>query len=77
MDMWSPSLRGLSGRLISHTQLPQTREHCLSFFYKLYGPNVGKDRRVGKERDSRSEKTKNKVSDHVLRFKAEHLVQGL
>ncbi|KAL7376442.1 hypothetical protein ABVT39_008220 [Epinephelus coioides] len=41
VDMWSPSLRGAFGRLISFTQSPGVTGHCLSFFYKLYGPNAG------------------------------------
>ncbi|XP_031133327.1 apical endosomal glycoprotein isoform X1 [Sander lucioperca] len=41
VDMWSPSLRGAFGRLVSFTQLPSSTDHCLSFFYKLYGPNTG------------------------------------
>nr|XP_046231633.1 apical endosomal glycoprotein [Scatophagus argus] len=41
VDMWSPSLRGTSGRLISFTQSPGATNYCLSFFYKLYGPNTG------------------------------------
>uniref|UniRef100_H3CHH6 MAM domain-containing protein n=1 Tax=Tetraodon nigroviridis TaxID=99883 RepID=H3CHH6_TETNG len=41
VDVWSPSLRGLSGRLISYSQPPRSAESCLSFFYKLYGPNTG------------------------------------
>lgn len=48
MDVWNPSLRGLSGRLISYTQSPHSTEYCLSFFYKLYGPNAGKDTGVVK-----------------------------
>ncbi|KAK7131349.1 hypothetical protein R3I94_016476 [Phoxinus phoxinus] len=40
VDMWDTSLRGLSGRLLSIRQYSNT-EHCLSFFYKLYGPNTG------------------------------------
>lgn len=40
VDMWDPSLRGLSGRLLSIRQYSNS-EHCLSFFYKLYGPNTG------------------------------------
>ncbi|KAG1943364.1 MAM and LDL-receptor class A domain-containing protein [Pimephales promelas] len=40
VDMWDTSLRGLSGRLLSIRQYIHT-EHCLSFFYKLYGPNTG------------------------------------
>lgn len=41
--MWSHSLRGAFGRLISFTQLPMPTDYCLSFFYKLYGPNTGRD----------------------------------
>uniref|UniRef100_A0A672JN69 MAM domain-containing protein n=1 Tax=Salarias fasciatus TaxID=181472 RepID=A0A672JN69_SALFA len=41
VDMWSPSLRGTFGRLISFPQPPGSTDHCLSFFYKLYGPNPG------------------------------------
>ncbi|XP_047426554.1 apical endosomal glycoprotein [Mugil cephalus] len=41
VDMWSPSLRGAFGRLISFPQSPGPTEYCLSFFYKLYGPNTG------------------------------------
>ncbi|KAF0031182.1 hypothetical protein F2P81_015737 [Scophthalmus maximus] len=41
VDMWSPSLRGLFGRLVSFTQSPGPTDYCLSFFYKLYGPNAG------------------------------------
>ncbi|CAN9504832.1 unnamed protein product [Ophioblennius macclurei] len=41
VDMWSPSLRGMFGRLVSFPQSPGSTEHCLSFFYKLYGPNPG------------------------------------
>uniref|UniRef100_G3Q234 MAM domain-containing protein n=1 Tax=Gasterosteus aculeatus aculeatus TaxID=481459 RepID=G3Q234_GASAC len=41
VDMWSPSLRGAFGRLVSYSQLPVASDHCLSFFYKLYGPNAG------------------------------------
>uniref|UniRef100_A0A9J7XLE9 MAM domain-containing protein n=1 Tax=Cyprinus carpio carpio TaxID=630221 RepID=A0A9J7XLE9_CYPCA len=40
VDMWDTSLRGLSGRLLSVRQYSNS-EHCLSFFYKLYGPNTG------------------------------------
>ncbi|XP_050949827.1 apical endosomal glycoprotein [Labeo rohita] len=40
VDMWDPSLRGLSGRLLSVRQNSNS-EHCLSFFYKLYGPDTG------------------------------------
>ncbi|XP_051268409.1 apical endosomal glycoprotein [Dicentrarchus labrax] len=41
VDMWSPSLRGAFGRLISFTQLPSPNAYCLSFFYKIYGVNTG------------------------------------
>ncbi|KAM3600027.1 uncharacterized protein V6R79_015952 [Siganus canaliculatus] len=41
VDMWSPSLRGAAGRLISFTQLPSSGESCLTFYYKIYGPNTG------------------------------------
>ncbi|XP_018548610.1 apical endosomal glycoprotein isoform X2 [Lates calcarifer] len=41
VDMWSPSLHGLFGRLVSFTQSPGPTGYCLSFFYKLYGPNTG------------------------------------
>ncbi|XP_037340928.2 apical endosomal glycoprotein isoform X3 [Pungitius pungitius] len=41
VDMWSPFLRGAFGRLVSYTQLPVASDHCLSFFYKLHGPNTG------------------------------------
>ncbi|CAJ1070802.1 LOW QUALITY PROTEIN: apical endosomal glycoprotein-like [Xyrichtys novacula] len=41
VDMWSPSLRGMFGRLVSLTQSAGPTEYCLSFFYKLYGPNTG------------------------------------
>ncbi|KAI4877721.1 hypothetical protein NFI96_021978, partial [Prochilodus magdalenae] len=40
VDMWSTTLRGLSGRFLSHRQTSLT-EHCLLFFYKLYGPQIG------------------------------------
>uniref|UniRef100_A0A667Y0Y2 MAM domain-containing protein n=1 Tax=Myripristis murdjan TaxID=586833 RepID=A0A667Y0Y2_9TELE len=40
VDMWS-LLRGASGRLLSYTQLPTSTEQCLSFYYKLYGPDTG------------------------------------
>lgn len=67
VDVWSPSLRGLSGRLISYTQPPSSTEYCLSFFYKLYGPNAGKDRREVKGEGRRKEQ----------RFKVAHLIQVL
>ncbi|XP_068430298.1 apical endosomal glycoprotein [Clinocottus analis] len=41
VDMWSPSLRGTFGRLVSFPQLPDLSDNCLVFFYKLYGPNTG------------------------------------
>ncbi|KAF7652864.1 hypothetical protein LDENG_00091180 [Lucifuga dentata] len=41
VDMWSPSLRGAFGRLLSFPQPPNSEDQCLSFFYKLYGPNAG------------------------------------
>uniref|UniRef100_A0A3Q1HBY1 MAM domain-containing protein n=1 Tax=Anabas testudineus TaxID=64144 RepID=A0A3Q1HBY1_ANATE len=41
VDMWSPSLHGLFGRLLSFPQSPAPTDYCLSFFYKLYGPNTG------------------------------------
>uniref|UniRef100_A0A665VVK4 MAM domain-containing protein n=1 Tax=Echeneis naucrates TaxID=173247 RepID=A0A665VVK4_ECHNA len=41
VDTWSPSLRGLFGRLVSFPQPPSSTDYCLSFFYKLYGPNTG------------------------------------
>ncbi|XP_024863640.1 apical endosomal glycoprotein isoform X2 [Kryptolebias marmoratus] len=41
VDTWSPSLRGAFGRLISFPQTPGPTDYCLSFFYKLYGPNAG------------------------------------
>ncbi|XP_041666036.1 apical endosomal glycoprotein isoform X2 [Cheilinus undulatus] len=41
VDMWSPSLRGAFGRLVSYNQQAGSTDYCLSFFYKLYGPNIG------------------------------------
>ncbi|XP_043952232.1 apical endosomal glycoprotein [Gambusia affinis] len=41
VDMWSPSLRGAFGRLLSFPQQPTPTESCLTFYYKLYGPNAG------------------------------------
>uniref|UniRef100_A0A8C6TLB0 MAM domain-containing protein n=1 Tax=Neogobius melanostomus TaxID=47308 RepID=A0A8C6TLB0_9GOBI len=35
-----PSLRGAFGRMLSYT-LPYATDMCLSFYYKLYGPNTG------------------------------------
>lgn len=43
MDMWSWSLRGESGRLLSFTQSPHPDSSCLSFYYKIYGPNTGEE----------------------------------
>ncbi|KAB5549223.1 hypothetical protein PHYPO_G00064910 [Pangasianodon hypophthalmus] len=40
VDMWNTTLRGLSGRLLSLHQNSMDA-HCLSFFYKLYGPQTG------------------------------------
>uniref|UniRef100_A0A3Q2FGI9 Apical endosomal glycoprotein-like n=1 Tax=Cyprinodon variegatus TaxID=28743 RepID=A0A3Q2FGI9_CYPVA len=40
VDMWSPSLLGASGRLVSFLQPPAPTEMCLTFFYKLYGPDA-------------------------------------
>ncbi|XP_076836501.1 apical endosomal glycoprotein [Brachyhypopomus gauderio] len=40
VNMWDTALRGLSGRLLSfHQNSPA--QHCLTFFYKLYGPQTG------------------------------------
>lgn len=41
VDFWSPSLRGAFGRVISYTLNPSALDMCLSFYYKLYGPNTG------------------------------------
>ncbi|XP_023130559.2 apical endosomal glycoprotein isoform X2 [Amphiprion ocellaris] len=41
VDLWSPSLRGAFGRLISYPLPAGSTDYCLSFFYKLYGPNTG------------------------------------
>ncbi|XP_051959862.1 apical endosomal glycoprotein [Xyrauchen texanus] len=41
VNMWDPLLRGLSGRLLSVKQESFNTEHCLTFFYKLYGPDTG------------------------------------
>lgn len=42
VDTWSPSLRGEFGRLLSYPIQPSTTEsRCLTFYYKLYGPNTG------------------------------------
>ncbi|KAF4077069.1 hypothetical protein AMELA_G00203870 [Ameiurus melas] len=40
VDMWDTTLQGLSGRLLSLRQNSMDA-HCLSFFYKLYGPQTG------------------------------------
>ena len=57
VDVWSPSLRGLSGRLISNLQPPRSTGSCLSFFYKLYGPNAGRKKRAAKWIDSQETRT--------------------
>uniref|UniRef100_A0A3Q3L3T1 MAM domain containing 4 n=1 Tax=Mastacembelus armatus TaxID=205130 RepID=A0A3Q3L3T1_9TELE len=41
VNLWSPSLRGLFGRFVSYPQVPGPTDYCLTFFYKLYGPNTG------------------------------------
>ncbi|KAM9735076.1 apical endosomal glycoprotein isoform 1-T1 [Menidia menidia] len=41
VDMWSPSLRGAFGRLISVPLPTGQSDYCLTFFYKLYGPDTG------------------------------------
>nr|XP_061836878.1 apical endosomal glycoprotein isoform X1 [Nerophis lumbriciformis] len=41
VDMWSSSLRGALGRLLSLPLLPGRTDQCLTFFYKIYGPNTG------------------------------------
>ncbi|XP_041916019.1 apical endosomal glycoprotein [Alosa sapidissima] len=41
VELWSPSLRGLSGRLLSFPQPTTTKSYCLSFYYKIYGPHTG------------------------------------
>lgn len=41
VDLWSPSLRGAFGRLVSFTLEPSASDTCLSFFFKLDGPNTG------------------------------------
>ncbi|XP_039856701.1 apical endosomal glycoprotein isoform X2 [Simochromis diagramma] len=41
VDMRSPYLHGLFGRLISFPQSPGPKDYCLYFFYKVYGPNAG------------------------------------
>ncbi|XP_053734237.1 apical endosomal glycoprotein [Synchiropus splendidus] len=41
VDFWSASLRGAYGRLVSYTLPSSAQQQCLSFFFKLYGPNPG------------------------------------
>ncbi|XP_057674321.1 apical endosomal glycoprotein [Corythoichthys intestinalis] len=41
VDMWNSSLRGAVGRLLSSPLLPGHTGLCLTFFYKIYGPNTG------------------------------------
>ncbi|XP_037121973.1 apical endosomal glycoprotein [Syngnathus acus] len=41
VDMWSSSLHGVFGRLLSLPLLPGHTGLCLTFFYKIYGPNNG------------------------------------
>lgn len=41
VEMWDPSLRGLSGRLLSFPQPATTQRYCLAFYYKVYGPYTG------------------------------------
>ncbi|XP_056146869.1 apical endosomal glycoprotein [Lampris incognitus] len=41
VDLLEPSLRGVSGNLLSFPQQPISTEHCLAFFYKIYGPETG------------------------------------
>eukprot|EP00063_Salmo_salar_P009287 XP_013984122.1 PREDICTED: apical endosomal glycoprotein isoform X2 [Salmo salar] len=41
VDVWNPLLRGVSGRLLSYRQPGTSGHHCLSFYYKLYGPETG------------------------------------
>lgn len=43
VDMWTWSLRGVAGRLYSFIQSSTPNESCLSFYYKLYGPNTGEE----------------------------------
>lgn len=43
VDVWNPLLRGVSGRLLSYRQPGTSGHHCLSFYYKLYGPETGED----------------------------------
>ncbi|XP_026514262.1 apical endosomal glycoprotein [Terrapene carolina triunguis] len=41
VDLSAPSTWGLSARLITYPQDPPTREQCLSFWYRLDGPQSG------------------------------------
>ncbi|XP_069039603.1 apical endosomal glycoprotein isoform X2 [Lepisosteus oculatus] len=41
VPMWSPSLRGLTGRLLTFPQSHSSSSICLSFWYLLYGPQTG------------------------------------
>ncbi|XP_023687227.1 apical endosomal glycoprotein isoform X1 [Paramormyrops kingsleyae] len=41
VDVWNSTLRGLSARLLSLPQLYTSTEFCVSFYYKLYGPQTG------------------------------------
>ncbi|KAM9820210.1 apical endosomal glycoprotein [Neosynchiropus ocellatus] len=41
VDFWSESLRGAYGRIVSYTLPADAQQLCLSFFFKLYGPNAG------------------------------------
>lgn len=43
VDMWSWSLRGQTGRLLSFTQAPHPDQSCLSFYYKIYGHDTGEE----------------------------------
>ncbi|XP_077354338.1 apical endosomal glycoprotein isoform X1 [Festucalex cinctus] len=41
VEMWSSSLRGVFGRLLSLPLVADDSGHCLTFFYKIYGTNAG------------------------------------
>ncbi|CAL8384845.1 unnamed protein product [Gadus morhua 'NCC'] len=41
VDLWDPSLRGGSGRLLSFPQQAFPTDRCLAFYYKLYGSQTG------------------------------------